>query len=106
MSSHSIQSKKKLHKKPFVVLIGGGVIVSLFIAQIVYASMLTTGGKDISHIEKETQQLKEKNEKLAEQIASASSLITITAKAHMLGYQTSSVIYLSADLPVAFEPSR
>jgi len=71
-------------KKALVSLIS--ITVVLLVAQIVYSCTLVGDGKEIRRIDTEITQMKNATSLLSEQVASASSLMTIKEKAISMGF--------------------
>lgn len=81
------------------------IVVLLVIIELVWTNTLVRSGKDITEIDLKIADLRLKNEALAQQVASASSLLTITKKASESGFvepkSTQFVMMGSETLPVA-----
>lgn len=91
-----------------IVIISASIIVfALIIGQVMLSNHFVTSGLTISQIEEQTAILTEENERLEQEIASASSLLAIEAKAKRLDLdKQQSIIPISAHLPVALDQKR
>lgn len=80
----------------------GVFALMLLVGQILVSNRIANSGSHLSEIESEISQLSHATTLLEEKIASASSLTTISQKAHVLGLtKTSQPLYLSNEIPVA-----
>lgn len=98
---HKEESKRVKVNVPVIL----GVCTALLLfAQVVVSNQLAGTGAKINSIESEIQELTENNSRLREQTASASSLLTIRAKAQEKGFtETINPTYLTDDVPVALK---
>ena len=82
-----------------------GLVIILVIMEILWSNALVGSGKHVTSVDLEIMSLKEANEQLSQQIASASSLSTITVKATEMGFVEPTVKQFvmigSETLPVA-----
>ncbi len=62
------------------------IIIALLVARIVVSNALASFGEKVRQIDTRIADFTEENELLTQQVASASSLITITARANELGF--------------------
>jgi cell division protein FtsL len=62
-------------------------VVALVVAEIILTNELAGLGQEVGSLETHIDALKEENQLLREQTASASSLLTIAAQAQMLGFR-------------------
>ncbi len=81
------------------------LVVVLVVAQIVWSNTLVGSGKEVSAIDRDISELRQVNHQLAQQVASASSLITVAVRAKELGFveptRSQFVMIGSETLPVA-----
>ncbi len=62
------------------------IVIILVVTEILWSNTLVVSGKQVSSVDLEIAALRQKNEQLAQQVASASSLTTITLKAAEMGF--------------------
>ena len=62
-----------------------GIVIILVVIEILWSNTFVLSGKQVSSVDLEIISLREKNEQLAQQVASASSLTTISVKAQEMG---------------------
>lgn len=97
---YKINSHKK--DRTLLPILLAVTVAVLLLIQVVVSNRLATAGVKINKIEEEIQDLALENTNLTEQIASASSLLTLREKATKLGYtRTIKPVYLAQDLLVA-----
>jgi hypothetical protein len=63
-----------------------GIVILLIVIEVLWSNTLVVSGKQISSVDLEIVSLRAANEQLAQQVASASSLTTIAAKAAEMGF--------------------
>lgn len=82
-----------------------GIVILLVVIEILWSNTLVVSGKQVSVVDLEIVSLRQANEQLAQQVASASSLPTIAAKAYDMGFvepvSKQFVMIGSETLPVA-----
>ncbi len=69
-----------------IIITLSAITICLFVAQIVYSSMLAGDGKEIRRIDSKISEMKGATALLAEQVASASSLLAIRNNAISMGF--------------------
>jgi hypothetical protein len=62
------------------------IVIILVVIEILWSNTLVASGKQVSSVDLEIVSLRAANEQLAQQVASASSLTTIAAKAADMGF--------------------
>jgi len=86
------------------------VVVILVIIEIVWSNTLIVSGKEVSSVDLAIVSLRQTNEQLATQVASASSLTTIAAKAKEAGFvepSSKQFVMIGAEtLPVALNRTQ
>ena len=63
-----------------------GLVILLIVIEILWSNTLVVPGKQVSSVDLEIIALRQENELLATQVASASSLLTIAARAKDMGF--------------------
>lgn len=63
-----------------------GIVIILVVIEILWSNTLVVSGKQVSWVDLEIISLRQANEQLAQQVASASSLTTIAIKAADMGF--------------------
>jgi cell division protein FtsL len=63
-----------------------GIVIILVVIEILWSNTLVLSGKQVSAVDLEIVSLRNQNEQLAQQVASASSLSTIAVKAKDMGF--------------------
>jgi len=63
-----------------------GLVILLIVAQLVWSNTLVVGGKEVRGIDLAIAELRQENERLAANVASASSLLTISVKSKDMGF--------------------
>ena len=63
-----------------------GIVILLVVIEILWSNTLVVPGKQVSSIDLEIVSIRQANEQLAQQVASASSLTTIAVKAIEMGF--------------------
>ncbi len=80
-------------------------VILLIVAQIIWSNTLVGSGREVLAIDVAISELRQANDQLGEQVASASSLVTVSVKAKELGLVEPSkgqfVMIGSETLPVA-----
>lgn len=62
------------------------IVILLVVVEILWSNTLVVSGKEVSAVDLKIVALRQKNEQLAQQVASASSLLTIAVKAKEMGF--------------------
>ncbi len=78
--------------------------IVLVVFQVVVSNELATLGKRLSELDAEVRVVSDLNEELRTEVASASSLLTLRARAQLLGFvepTTKQIMNLTSDVPVA-----
>ena len=87
-----------------------GIVVVLVVVEILWSNTLVVSGKQVSSVDLEIISLRAANQQLAQQVASASSLMTIAVKAKDMGFVAPTskqfVMIGNETLPVAFNRSQ
>lgn len=82
-----------------------GIVILLVVIEILWSNTLVVSGKQVSSVDLEIVSLRQANEQLGQQVASASSLTTIAVKATDMGFVEPSakqfVMIGNETLPVA-----
>lgn len=92
---------KKILTSPLHLFLLMAIII-LMVVQVLIFNKDSTNGKKLKDINREAKEIEEQNVSLTQQIASASSISTISNLAQVLGFtSTSNVISLSGALPIA-----
>ena len=77
--------------------------MTLSILQVVILNRDSTVGEEYTSLTKEIEKVEKENSRLAQQIASASALTTISAKSKEYGFgSTPKIVSLHSPLPIAF----
>jgi cell division protein FtsL len=95
---------KKTEKKPFFKLAKVLVFLVLFLAlvQVYISHRLTTAGKLVGETEAKTEQVRQENEIIQEEIDQEGSLTVVAERAEELGFRPAKeIVYLTPETPVA-----
>ncbi len=68
-----------------------GIVIILVVIEILWSNTLVVSGREVSSVDLQIVSLRAANEQLAQQVASASSLMTVAAKAKDMGFVEPSV---------------
>lgn len=99
----SHKRKNKNHKLTFVVF---GLVLLLCLIQLFISHRLAVAGEEVKKLEIKAAQIEKENVFLEEEISSMGSLSRIYQEAERLGFvRTSSVLYLTSQIPVALGTS-
>lgn len=92
-------------KKIFVTIVLLVLLFFLGVIQVLILNIYSTAGRQLTKITKEIEDVEKENSRLSPKIASASSLVTISTKAQMLGFNKStSFISITLLPPLAYSP--
>jgi len=81
-------------KKGFITVITLSVLGVCTLFQLFITHRLSTAGIELTEIENQIQTLSKENEELRHTIASHSSLMTVSARAQVMGFRDASVLYI------------
>jgi hypothetical protein len=87
-----------------------GIVIVLVVVEILWSNTLVVSGKEVSAVDLQIVSLRAANEQLAQQVASASSLLTVAAEAKDMGFVEPSpkqfVMIGNESLPVALNRTQ
>ncbi len=63
-----------------------GIVIILIVIEILWSNTLVVSGKQVSSVDLEIVSLRQENERIAQHVASASSLTTIAVRAKEMGF--------------------
>jgi cell division protein FtsL len=82
------------------------IVILLVVIELIWSNTLVTSGKEVSAVDLKIVALRSANEQLEQQVASASSLLTVAAEASSAGFMAPTakqfVMMGNSTLPVAF----
>lgn len=81
------------------------IVGILIVTEIIWSNTLVGTGREVSKADLRIAELRQENERLETQVASASSLLAVSVKAKEMGFQepsASQFVMIASDLPVAF----
>lgn len=86
------------------------VVILLIVIELIWSNTLVTSGREVTSTDLAISALRQENEILSEQVASASALTTVAVRAHDAGFidpKPSQFVMMNADtLPVALISAR
>ena len=86
------------------------IVIVLVVIEILWSNTLVVSGKEVSSVDLQIVSLRAANEQLEQQVASASSLMTISAEAKNMGLVDPTakqfVMFGNQPLPVAFNRAQ
>lgn len=98
------KKKSKNHKLTFIIV---GLILILLLIQLFITHRLATAGEVVKEFETKAFQIDQENTVLKEEISKMGSLSRISQEAKKLGLvRTSSILYLTSQIPVALGTSN
>jgi len=101
-----MKPEKKKRKYHFTSLVVGLVLV-LCLVQLLISHRLATAGEVVKQLEVRAAQIKQENDLLEEEVSQMGALSRIAQEAQRLGLvRTSSVLYLTSQIPVAWDTSN
>jgi len=84
------------------------IVILLVVVELIWTNTLVRSGRDVTATDLSIAKLRAENEDLAQQVASASALTTIAARAKDAGFvspsKTQFVMMKASTLPVAIRP--